>query len=81
LKFSFSNTIPRTTPRFTNVIPTGRSGWTKFFSFTGAPLLGASINFNAAASGSATAFNQGHNMHKLRFTTSNISIPIFPPNC
>ncbi|MGH9846645.1 MAG: hypothetical protein ACREEM_48720, partial [Blastocatellia bacterium] len=81
LKFSLSNNQPRTTPRFTNVIPTGRSGWLKMWSFAGAPLLGASINFNASVSGSAGAFNQGHNFHKLTFTTSSVSIPVFTPNC
>jgi hypothetical protein len=45
-------------------------------------LLGAVINFNAAASASPTAFNQGHNLHKLRLAPSSIfRIPIFPPNC
>jgi hypothetical protein len=81
LKFSLSNNQPRTTPRFTNVIPTGRTGWAKIWSTASAPLLGATINFNQSAAGSANAFSQGHNFHKLTFTTSNISIPVFPPNC
>ena len=81
LKFSMTNTVPRTAPRFTNVIPAGRTGWTKFWSFAGAPLVGAMINFNPAASASSTAFNQGHNLHKLRLATSSISIPVFPGNC
>lgn len=81
LKFSLTNTIPRTAPRFTNVIPAGRTGWTKFWSFAGAPLVGAMINFNAAASASSTAFNQGHDLHKLRMATSSILIPVFPPSC
>lgn len=81
LKFSLSNNVPRTVPRFTNVIPAGRTGWVKMWSFAGAPLLGASINFNPSAANAAGAFNQGHNFHKLTFTTSSVSIPIFPPNC
>ncbi len=81
LKFSVSNTIPRTAPRFTTVVPTGRTGWMKLFTYTGAPLLGAVINLNQAANASPGAFNMGHNLHKLRLTNSSITIPIFPPNC
>jgi hypothetical protein len=81
LKFSITNTLPRTAPRFTTVVPTGRSGWMKLFTYTGAPLLGAAINLNQAAGASPSAFNQGHNLHKLRLTSSSISIPIFAPNC
>ncbi|MGH9836890.1 MAG: hypothetical protein ACREBD_12945 [Blastocatellia bacterium] len=78
-KFSVSSTMPRTTPRFTTVVPTGRTGWMKIFTYTGAPLLGAMINLNRSVA--PAAFNQGHNLHKLRLTNSSISIPIFPPNC
>jgi hypothetical protein len=79
IKFSLTSTVPRTTPRFTTVVPTGRTGWMKIFTYTGAPLLGAVINLNRSAS--PAAFNQGHNLHKLRLTNSSISIPIFPPSC
>jgi hypothetical protein len=82
-RFSFSNSVPRTAPRFTNFIPGGRSGWVKLYSIGGnAPLLGAVINFNPAADASGTAFSQGHNMHKLRLVDStSIEVPVFPPNC
>jgi len=82
VKFSITNTKPRTAPRLTTVIPSGRSGWMKFYNFIGTPLLGAAINFNPAASASPTAFNQGHNLHKLRLASnSSVTIPVFPPNC
>lgn len=80
--FSLSNTIPRTAPRFTEVIKAGRTGWLKVFNFTGAPLLGAAITFNPATGASASAFNQGHNLHKLRLAPqSSFRIPVFPPQC
>lgn len=80
--FSLSNTIPRTAPRFTEVIKAGRTGWLKIFSFSGAPLLGAAITFNPATGASASAFNQGHNLHKLRLAPqSSFRIPVFPPLC
>ena len=82
LKFSINNTTPRTAPRFTNFVPSGRSGWMKFYNYSGAPLLGSVINFNPAASASPTAFNQGHNLHIMRLApTASMRIPVFPPNC
>lgn len=82
VKFSITNSTPRTAPRFTTVVPTGRTGWMKIYNFSGAPLLGAVINYNPAATASPTAFNQGHNLHKLRLApTASLRIPVFPPNC
>jgi hypothetical protein len=82
-RFSFSNSVPRTAPRFTNFVPGGRSGWAKLYSIGGdAPLLGVAINYNPASEASGTAFSHGHNLHKLRLVpSSSISIPVFPPNC
>ncbi|MFN0109841.1 MAG: hypothetical protein ACKVZH_13380 [Blastocatellia bacterium] len=81
-KFSINNSTPRTAPRFTTVVPSGRTGWMKMFNYSGAPLLGAVINFNPAASASPTAFNQGHNLHILRLAASStMRVPVFPPNC
>jgi hypothetical protein len=79
-RFIFSNTIPRTVPRFTTVVPSGRSGWVKLFTYNEIPLLGVVINHNASAT-SPDSFRGGHNMHKLRLTTSRINIPIFPTHC
>ncbi|MCG3162263.1 MAG: hypothetical protein JMDDDDMK_03504 [Acidobacteria bacterium] len=81
IKFSVNNTIPRTAPRFTTVVPTGRTGWMKLYTYRDIPLLGAVINRSEAANASPGAFNQGHNLHKLRLTNSSVTIPIFPPNC
>lgn len=83
IKTSITNTTPRTTPRFTTVVPAGRSGWMKLYSISGnTPLLGAVINFNPAATASPTAFNGGHNLHKLSLVpAATIIVPIFPSNC
>ncbi|HMV50068.1 MAG TPA: hypothetical protein PLD20_00755 [Blastocatellia bacterium] len=82
VKFIITNSLPRTAPRFTTIVPSGRSGWMKLYNYSGAPLLGAVINFNSAAAASPTAFNQGHNLHKLRLAeSSTFKIPVFPPNC
>ncbi|MFN0107734.1 MAG: hypothetical protein ACKVZH_02690, partial [Blastocatellia bacterium] len=78
-----SNNFPRTTPRFETFIPAGRTGWAKVFNQTGAiGITGSAINFNANAASSAGAFNQGHNLHKLRLTNqAAYTIPVFPPSC
>src|SRR5207244_6262690 len=55
LRQVFSNSFPRTAPRFSTLIPSGRSGWIRFWRVSDGALLGAVINFNANAS----AFTQG----------------------
>ncbi len=79
---SLSSNFPRTAPRFEQFIPSGRSGWGKFYSPSDIALLGAAFNFNRNATTSANAFNQGRNLHKLTLTSAaTLTIPIFPPNC
>lgn len=79
---SISNTFPRITPRFESFVPAGRSGWIRFYSQNDQGILGAAINFNSGAAASSSAFNQGHNLHKLTLTPNMVlSIPIFPPSC
>lgn len=74
--------FPRTAPRFTNVIPTGRTGWMKFWRSDDGGIVGAAINFNPNTAAVGSAFNQGHNLHHLTLTTnSSFIIPVFPPNC
>src|SRR5262245_26681809 len=83
LRGSLSNTFPRTTPRFEQVIPAGRTGWLKIFNNAAdAGILGAQINANANAGAQAGAFNGGHNLHKLTLSATNTyTMPVFPPSC
>jgi hypothetical protein len=81
---SLSDSYPRVAPRFTTIIPQGRSGWLKLYNnATDNGILGAVINFNANAGSQPGAFNGGRNMHKLTLTTgaSTYTIPVFPPSC
>ena len=79
---SLSNNFPRTTPRFEQVIPAGRSGWLKLWLANDGALLGAAINANRNTAAVANAFNQGHNLHKLTLTeAARLTIPVFPPRC
>lgn len=83
LRSSISNNFPRTTPRFETFVPAGRTGWLRIYNQTGAiGMTGAVINFNANASTSTNAFNQGHNLHALRLNNQmSYVIPVFPPRC
>lgn len=77
-----SGTTVRTTPRFEQITPAGRTGWFKVWMAGLFGMTGAILNANPNAATSAGAFNQGHNLHKL--TTTNtvvLTIPVFPPSC
>ncbi|HEY8459989.1 MAG TPA: hypothetical protein VIM99_06385 [Blastocatellia bacterium] len=78
---SITNSFPRTTPQISSLVPSGRSGWMKFFSQADNAYLGAAIVMNANQD-ALRAFNGGHNLHKLALAANaQITIPIFPPNC
>ena len=82
LRSSINNSFPRTTPRFETFVPAGRTGWFKLYSQSDVGMTGAIINFNPNASASASAFNQGHNLHRLTLSaTQSYVIPVFPPAC
>ncbi|MGE0127128.1 MAG: hypothetical protein AB7U82_03395 [Blastocatellales bacterium] len=79
---SLSNTFPRIVPRLETFIPSGRSGWLRFWAAADIGLLGAAINNNSYNDNHEAAFNGGHNLHKLTLTnTATYVIPIFPPSC
>ena len=79
LRATLSDSFPRTTPRFTNVIPAGSTGWMKFWTTSGNAIMGAAINKNTSTS--ATSFNGGHNLHKLTYGASGYTIPVFTAMC
>jgi len=79
-KAFLSDSFPRTTPRFSTLIPQGRTGWAKFWAADDRAITGAQITFNPSAGIRPGAFSGGHNLHKLTLTgTSTITIPIFNP--
>lgn len=75
-----SDAEPRTTPRFTTVIPAGRSGWMRIQTTNGTiPLLGSVINFNPNTAANSDVFNGGHNLHALTLVTSvTVTMPVYP---
>jgi uncharacterized repeat protein (TIGR01451 family) len=81
LKQTISNSLPRTTPRFTQFIPAGRTGWMKLWAGAEIGIAGAMFTSNPNANASPGAFNGGHNLHKLRLATDSYTVPVFPPGC
>lgn len=80
-RMSFSANSPRTTPRFTTIVPDGRSGWLRVYSIQGRGIIGAMLNFNSGTFGVPMAFSGGHNLHVLTTTTGRITLPIIPSGC
>ncbi|HZS10591.1 MAG TPA: hypothetical protein VFD58_37525 [Blastocatellia bacterium] len=77
-----AGTFPRTTPRFSTLIGPGSYAWAKFWATSDVPLLGAAINFNPNALTNQNAFNGGHNLHKLTYSTAGVlTIPVFTAFC
>ncbi len=81
LRVTLSGSSLRTTPRLEQFIPAGRSGWLKLWNNAELAMLGSAINFTSNVA-STSAFNQGHNLHKLRVAvTATLTIPLIKPAC
>lgn len=75
-RFTLNNNFPRTSPRYDQLIPAGRTGWMKFSTISDTAITGAVVN-NLAP----TNFSSGHNLHTLTTTNSVVvTMPIYPPN-
>ncbi|HMY74047.1 MAG TPA: hypothetical protein PLQ88_19675, partial [Blastocatellia bacterium] len=81
LRQTLSNNFPRTTPRLSQAIPAGRSGWIKLATATEAGMIGVAFNLNTGAKANSNAYNGGYSLHRLRLTTDSYVIPVFPPSC
>lgn len=80
-KVLLSDDFPQTTPKLTQVIRAGRTGWMRIMGDEGRAISGAVINLNANAATRKGAFNDGRNLHHLRFGSGSLTVPVFPPNC
>jgi len=76
-----SDTFPMTTPAFSTVVGSGRSGWLQLTTREGKGVTGAVISFNPNAVTTKGIFNNSHNLHRLDYTTATIKVPVFPPSC
>lgn len=76
-----SDTFPGTTPLFSAVVPSGRTGWIRLMTREGKGVTGAVINFNPNAATKKGLFNSSHNLHHLGYTTATLKVPVFAPAC
>ncbi len=77
-----NGTFPRTTPRFPQFVPSGRSGWMKFAAQEGVAMLGSMIVLNTEKEFFSNAFSGGHNLHRSTFAASaSFKMPVFLPKC
>ncbi len=80
LRTLLNQNFPRTAPRYTEVIPSGHTGWMKLWLNTSSAdtaLVGATINSSSNTNG----YRGGHNLHKLTLGSASLTIPLFPPSC
>ena len=80
-KTLLSDDFPQTTPKLTQVIRSGRTGWMRMMGDDGRAMSGAVITLNANATTRKGAFNDGHNLHHLRSGSGSFTVPVFAPNC
>ncbi len=80
-RLTFNGNTPRTAPRFTTVVPDGRSGWVRLYSVSNTPIIGAFLNYNSGSSSVPNAFSGGRNLHILTTTTAQMTIPVYPTRC
>ena len=73
LRGTIGNSFPRTVPRYTTVVPAGRTGWMKFWTSGDEAITGAMINESTAG------LSGGHNLHALTTTSAaTLTIPVIP---
>lgn len=81
LRYQMTNLMPRTTPRFTTVIPDGRTGWSRLYAVPTAAISGVVLIHHPGSLGAPNAFTGGHNLHHLARISTTISMPVYPINC
>ncbi len=80
-KVLLNDNFPQTTPKLSQVIRAGRTGWMRMMGDDGRAISGAVMNLNPNAAMRKGAFNDGHNLHHLRFGTGSFTVPVFPLSC
>ncbi len=73
------STFPRTTPRVTSIVSSGRSGWFKVWRVSDGAIIGTQFVFNPRQG--IQGFTGGRNLHQLSTTVATLTVPVFPPGC
>jgi uncharacterized repeat protein (TIGR01451 family) len=74
---TINGTFPRSSPRFPDVVPAGRSGWIKIGLQNEGAMVGVVLNTSTNPNGD----RGGHNLHVLTFGKTSITIPLLAPPC
>ncbi len=77
LRSTLSSAFPRTSPRFTDVVPAGHTGWMKLALQNEGAMVGVMINANPNQDG----YRGGHNLHMLTLGNTSLTIPLLAPSC
>jgi len=80
-RLTFNSNSPRTVPRFTSVVPDGRSGWVRLYSVSNTAIIGAFLNYNSGSTSVPNAFSGGRNLHILTTTPARMTVPVYPTRC
>ncbi|MGH9766000.1 MAG: SdrD B-like domain-containing protein [Blastocatellia bacterium] len=81
LKQALSEDFPRTAPRITTVIPSGRTGWMRLGPNSGNGIAGLFFNTNTNQSNLGSVFSVCVSLPKLRCGVDSYTIPVFGPSC
>ncbi len=73
--------FPRTAPRITTVIPSGRTGWMRLGQNTGVGIAGVFLNTNTNPDNLGSIFSGAVTLPKLRCGVDSFTIPVFGTNC
>ncbi|MFN7622302.1 MAG: hypothetical protein ACK5RS_04065, partial [Acidobacteriota bacterium] len=73
-----TSTYPRSTPRFTTIVPAGRTGWIKLSSQNTAIAL---TGLRMTSNNTPGSFGDGINLHKLTLGPTTLTIPVIRPSC
>jgi uncharacterized repeat protein (TIGR01451 family) len=74
---TLSGTFPRSSPRFPDIVPAGRSGWIKIGLQNEGAMVGVALNTSTNPHGD----RGGHNLHILTLGKTSITIPLLAPPC
>ncbi|MEP7274411.1 MAG: lamin tail domain-containing protein, partial [Acidobacteriota bacterium] len=81
-RVQLGDNFPRTSPRLSELIPAGRTGWSKIWLTSDGAILGALLVSHPQVRVSAAAMSGGRALHKLTLSDSaRLTIPVFPPSC
>jgi hypothetical protein len=85
LRKVIGNDFPQTGPNMSAAIPSGWYGWMKFWPLAANKgVTGMVLYMNsstATVSASDSRFNGGRNLHHMRLTTDELTIPLVHPTC